>query len=100
MKLDAMTLGKMETQLKQWNLQIETFTAKSDDPGTTSPIDFRKHIDNVKSQCKATQERLDEIKAAGCFRWQVYEPGIIGTWKKLDNAFKRLSEEDRGAGSS
>jgi hypothetical protein len=97
MRLDAMNVQKMETLIKGWDVDLDAYLAKADQPGTKFADGFRSRVENVKSQCKSALGRLDQIKAYGCFRWQVFEQGMNGAWKKLDSAFRKLAEEERGA---
>jgi hypothetical protein len=97
MRLDAMNVQKMEGLIKTWDVDLDAFLAKADQPGMKFAVGFRDRIEKVKSQCKSAQDRLDQIKAVGCFRWQVFEAGMDGAWKKLDAAFRKLTLEERSA---
>jgi hypothetical protein len=92
-----MNVPKMESLIKKWDVDRDAFLAKSDQPDSKFADGFRNRIENVKLQCKSAPSRLEQIKAVGCFRWQVFEAGMNGAWKKLDSAFRKLTEEERGA---
>lgn len=94
MKLDAMNVGKMETLLREWGEQLDALVARSQAAGAAVASDYHKRIEDVKSQCKVAKTRLEEIRAAGSFRWQVFESAMEGRWKKLESAFKRVTKEE------
>jgi hypothetical protein len=94
-----MNVQRMEGLIKTWDVDLDGLLAKADQPELKFAEGFRRRIEDVKLQCRSAQSMLDQIRAYGCFRWQVFEPGMNVAWKKLDAAFRRLTEEERGVPS-
>jgi peptidoglycan hydrolase CwlO-like protein len=91
MQLFEAKLGKLEAQLKQWGAKLDDLVAKAEETGAEVKVDYRKHIDELKSQHKAAQVKFDELKTAGSEKWETLKTGVESAWNELETTFQKLA---------
>ena len=74
----------LEAQLKASQSMIKELEAGIDEPCTS---DCRRRIDNLKAKYAAARGKVDELKAAGNDKWELYKADIWIAWNELENAF-------------
>ena len=74
-------IDKMEAQLKQWAVLIDSLAAKAE---------YRLSIDDLKAKRAVAQAKVDEFKAAGIEKWEGFKAGIERAWSDLEIAFNEL----------
>lgn len=85
-------IGKMESQLKHWGAKLDGLLAKADDTSAETKAEYRKSVGELKQKHQAAQAKLDELKAAGSEKWEVFKVGVDSAWRELEVAFKKLTE--------
>ena len=83
---------KMEAQLKEWGKKIDELAVKADTAGAQVKADYRKYVDDLKAKRTVAQSKLDELKAAGSEKWEVFKSGVESAWKDLESTFKTLKK--------
>ena len=84
-------VGKMEKRLQQWGAKLDKFVAKGEGVGPAAKVDYRKHIDDVKSRYKVVRTKLDELKATGGEDWLTLKSGVESAWNELEVAYKKMT---------
>ena len=83
-------IDKMEAQLKQWAVLIDSLAAKAEKAGARAKIEYRLSIDDLKAKRAVAQAKVDEFKAAGIEKWEGFKAGIERAWSDLEIAFNEL----------
>ena len=83
-------VGKMEAQLKRWGSQLDGLVAKAQEAGTEAKDDYRQAVAELKAKHQAAQAKLDELRAVGTDKWEVFKTGVESAWSDLETAFKKL----------
>jgi hypothetical protein len=74
----------LEAQLKASASRIEALEAGIDEPCTS---DCRRRIDNLKAKYAAALGKVNELRAGGNDKWELYKADIWIAWNDLENAF-------------
>ena len=83
-------LSKLEEQLKLWNARLTELLAKAAVTGQQAKIASRKQVDELKTRLESARSKLEEAKAAGSEKWEVFRQSVEHTWQELEGAFKKL----------
>lgn len=85
---------KIEAQIREWTAKLQEFKAKADKASADAKIHMYKHIDNLRAQKEAAQQKLNEIKAASGDSWEVLKAGseraleeMKKTWEEMKSKF-------------
>ena len=84
-------VGKMEKRLKKWGAKLDELVAKGERVGAEAKVDYHKHIDDVKSQYKVVQTKLDELKATSGEEWLTLKSGVESAWNELEVTYKKMT---------
>jgi uncharacterized coiled-coil DUF342 family protein len=76
---------KMEAQLKEWTARLTELKARADQAGADAKVQLNQQIENLRARKDATQQKLNEIKAASADSWETLK---AGTEKALDEMKK------------
>jgi hypothetical protein len=88
------TIEKMEAQIIEWGTRIERLIARVETAGEHVRDDFRKRVEDLKSQRAAAQSRFDDFKAAGTESWEAFRTGMEGAWKDLESGLRAIHDQD------
>jgi hypothetical protein len=84
-------IEKREAQLRQWGVRLDELVARAEEAGAKAKIDHRKRIDDLKVKYQVARSRLDELRAAGSEKWEIFKNGVERAWSELEVAFKKLT---------
>lgn len=84
-------VGKLETDLKQWGVKLEELIVKAGKESSTTKIDYRKSLDDLKLKHTAAQTKLRDLKAAGSEKWKNFKSGADAACSEFEVAFKKIS---------
>jgi hypothetical protein len=84
-------LGQVESQLKQWGAKIDALIARANEAGAEAKADYRKSIDDLAAKRQATQQKLDELRAAGNDKWETFKTDLDSARHELEVAFRKLT---------
>ena len=83
-------VSKLEDQLKLWTAKLNEVAARVGVAGQEAKIASRKQVDELKTRLESARSKLEEAKAAGSEKWEVFRQGVEHTWQELEGAFKKL----------
>ncbi|HEY3353527.1 MAG TPA: coiled coil domain-containing protein [Polyangia bacterium] len=89
-------LEKIDAQLQRWSVKIDELVARAASSGARVVGDQRQRIDELKAKRAAAQARLDELRAAGSWKWRRFGGGIARAWNELVVAFRALERQAGG----
>jgi chromosome segregation ATPase len=90
MKFARENIGKLESQLKDWEAKLDVLVAKAEVVRAEAKSDYREHIDELKTKHRLAKAKLEELKAEGNDKWDTLKSGVESAWNELENAFKKL----------
>ena len=90
MRIAEASVGKMETQLKQWGTKLDKVIAKVEAAGSEVKVDYRKGVKDLNAKYKVVRSKLDKSKAAGSAKWGILKSGLEAAWNDLEAAFKQM----------
>lgn len=79
---------KLQSQLDEWNAEIDKLRAKADRAGAESKVEYYKKIEELKSMQEAADNKLTELRDAGDDAWEDLKSGIDSAWDSLGNALR------------
>ena len=92
MRIAEASVGKMETQLRQWGAKLDKVIAKVEAAGSEVKVDYRKGVKDLNAKYKVAQSRFDKSKAAGSAKWGIVKAGLEAAWNDLEAAFKQMGK--------
>ena len=81
----------MEAELGRWSAKLDELRARTDAAGSELRFDYRKRLDDMSRKYAVAEQRLDELKAAGTAKWEIFRGGIEDAWSQLEEAFRKLA---------
>jgi len=79
---------KLQSQLDQWNAEIDKLKAKADAAEADAQLKYYKQIEELRSMQAAANEKLDQLKEAGDDAWEDLKAGIDSALDSLSGAIK------------
>jgi hypothetical protein len=94
MRTRDQNIVRVEQQLLEWGAKIEALAKRAEAAGEHARADYRRRIEDLKTQRAEAMVRLSEFKAAGTETWEAFRSGIEVAWRELEVALKALSREE------
>jgi len=79
---------KLQSQLDEWNAEIDKLKAKADSAEADAQLEYYKQIEELRSMQDAAGKKLDELKEAGDDAWEDLKAGIDSAWDSLSSSVK------------
>jgi hypothetical protein len=83
-------VSKLEDQLKLWTAKLNEVAARAGVAGEQAKMASRRQVDELKTRLESARSKLEEAKAAGSEKWEIFRQGVEHTWQELEGAFKKL----------
>ena len=83
-------VSKLEDQLKLWTAKLNEVAARAGVATQEAKIASRKQLDELKTRLESARTKLDEAKAAGSEKWEIFRQSVEHTWQELEGAVKKL----------
>ncbi|MFQ5739643.1 MAG: coiled coil domain-containing protein [Acidobacteriota bacterium] len=80
---------RMEAQLNQWSVKIDTLLARAEKDARTG---CEKLTAGVRDKQQAAQGRLRELRGSSSEAWQDLKPGLEKAWGELKDAFQKAAD--------
>ena len=84
-------VGEMEGELKRWAAKLGELRSQGHTRGGEMNLDYHQRLDAMEAKYDAAETKVDELKAAGSARWEVFRSGIETAWSELEAAFRKLT---------
>ena len=78
---------KLETQLKEWGIDLEKFRAKADKTKEKSKAELEREVAALRVKLNEAQKKLEELKKADYAASAELKKGIENAWAELKEAF-------------
>jgi 3-deoxy-D-manno-octulosonic-acid transferase len=93
MKFKEAYQEKLEAQIKEWSAKLAELKTKADKAGAEAKEQMYKHIDQLRARKEATQQKLNEIRAAKADTWENLKAGsekALDEMKKTWESFRSM----------
>jgi len=84
---------KMEAQLREWQAKIDVLKAKADKAGTEQRIKYHERIEKLRTQKKAAEAKLAELRNASEGAWEDLKTGVEMAWEDLKLAVEEANKK-------
>jgi hypothetical protein len=82
-------IKELEAQLDAWKSKISALEAAIEGPGAD---DYRRRFDNLTAKYAAARGKVDDLKAAGEEKWDLFKADIWIAWNELENALQDFQQ--------
>jgi multidrug resistance efflux pump len=79
---------KLQSQLKEWSIEIDRLKAKADVAKADAQLEYHKRVEELRAMHGKASKKLDELKAASDGAWDDLKTGADASWDALSNAIK------------
>jgi len=80
-------IEKAKAKLDQWNADIDKFKAKVAESDADAKIEYRKQLDEMRSQRDKAEANLKQLHAASDYAWDDMKSGLDKAWDSISSAF-------------
>jgi hypothetical protein len=85
-------LSRLEAQLEVWSGKLHELLSRATAAGQQARVDSKKQFDELKGRLEVARTKLDEARAAGSEKWEVFKDGVERAWDELEATFKKMME--------
>ena len=78
---------RLEAQLKEWGIDLETFKAKANKTKSNAKIKLDNEVAALHTKMNEAQRKLEELKKAGDAASGELKKGVENAWTELKKAF-------------
>jgi LPS O-antigen subunit length determinant protein (WzzB/FepE family) len=79
-------IRKMQVKLEEWNVEIDTLTAKAGEVTAEVKNEYNEQIESLKAKQIATRQKIEELQHAGESAWEDLKLGIDMAWTAMGEA--------------
>lgn len=79
---------KLQSQLDEWNAEIDKLKAKADRAEADAQLEYYKEIEDLRSMQQAANSKLVELKSSSDDAWEDIKAGADSAWDSLGRAIK------------
>jgi outer membrane murein-binding lipoprotein Lpp len=87
-------IRKMQAKLEEWNIDIDTLTAKAGEVTADVKNGYREQIETLKEKQAEARQKIEELQQTGESAWGDLKSGIgvacAGMGKAIDSARSRF----------
>ena len=87
---------KSESQLREWDAEIEKLKAKADKADAESRIKYYEELEDLHTKRSRIANRLREMKEAGEDKWEDFKVEVERAWDDMRNSLQRASSRISG----
>jgi chromosome segregation ATPase len=77
----------LETQLKEWGIDLEKFKTKAGKAKTNAKVRLDNEIAALRTKMDEAQKKLEDLKKAGDAASGELKKGVESAWNELKKAF-------------
>ena len=88
-------VAKMETQLKQWDAEVDALAAQGEKAGAQARAGYLEQVKAMRANRDAAQKTLREMRAAGEAAGAQMQVGMEAAWKTMQKSLEKASTELR-----
>jgi hypothetical protein len=89
-------MAQMQSQLKKWDAEIDTMTAKANEIGADARDKYYDQLKIMRASREAITQKMHDVSSASEAAWHDMQKGMETAWdsmkvamEKMTNAFKK-----------
>jgi multidrug resistance efflux pump len=82
---------KLQSQLDDWNAEIDKLKAKADGAEADVQLEYYKQIEELQAMQESANSKIIKLKEANDDAWEDLKAGMDSGWNSLRNAVKSAS---------
>ncbi len=82
---------KIQSQINQWNAEIDKLKAKADSASADAQLEYNQQIREIRDRQGAVEQKLNELEEAGEGAWEDIKTGLNEAMDALDDSLKSAS---------
>lgn len=86
-------IEKLVGRIRQWENEIDKLEAKAQEAEAELKVEYGRQIEELRSQKKAMEEKLEKLEQAGDAAWQELKGSLETALNNMDNALRSALEK-------
>ena len=86
---------RIESQLKQWDVELEQLKAKAHLASENARVIFENELEELKGQRAKAQSMLTQLSARSESAWEDLRDGMERSWSEMRRALEKVSSHFR-----
>lgn len=83
----------MEAQIKKWDSEVESLTAKGKQMSAEARTRYDEQLGAMRTSRDATYKKLQEIRSANESAWQQMQAGMDASYASMKNALDKAAAQ-------
>lgn len=79
---------KIQSQLDEWNAEIDKLKAKANSASADAQLEYNKQIKEIHQRQEMAEQKLNELEKASEGAWQEIKTGMNEAMDALENSIK------------
>lgn len=84
---------KVQAHLDKLDAQLDELVAKGKQAEADAKINYSKGVDELKTQRKAAEKRLQELQDSTDEAWETVQSGFNSAWQELTQSFDKALKQ-------
>lgn len=82
---------KIQSQLNEWNAEIDKLKAKADSASADAQLEYNKQIRDIQDRQETVEHKLNDLEEAGEGAWEEIKTGLNEAMDALGDSVKSAS---------
>ncbi len=79
---------KIQSQLDEWNAEIDKLKAKADSAGADAQLEYNQQIKEIRDRQDTVKQKLNELEESSEGAWEEVKTGMDEAMDALDKSLK------------
>ena len=88
-------VSRMETQMKNWDRDVDALVVRGEKASAESRASYDVHIKDLRATRDAAQKTFEEIRFAGESAGAQMQAGMESAWKTMEKAYQKATADLR-----
>ena len=84
-------MAQMQAQLKKWDAEIDTMTAKANEIGAEARDKYYDQLKTMRASREAASQKMHEVSSASEAAWQEMQKGMETAWDSMKTAMEKMT---------
>ena len=95
MGTNAEYVARMQTQLKQWDADVDALAARGEKASAEARIAYQERIKGLRASRDAAHKRFQEIRVASESAGAQMQAGMRTAWETMQKALEKMASDLR-----
>jgi uncharacterized protein YhaN len=84
-------MAQMQAQLKKWDAEIDSMTAKANEIGAEARDKYYDQLKTIRASREAITHKMQEVTSASEAAWQEMQKGMETAWDSMKTAMEKMT---------